>query len=145
MGEMAPCLRSAFPVLHLGCANVYVRASRLAPVVLHSVKGEFLPKSDLSCQIDNICWMEWCPSITKTFLRPTLFQHRALVRCWFHKEKARVVITGLNAPWLVVIVNLLCITMVHMCDIFSADCRSQFENLVTYGDFPYRGTLTCSE
>ena len=32
MGEMAPCLRSAFAVLHLGCANVYVRASSLAPV-----------------------------------------------------------------------------------------------------------------
>ena len=32
MGEMTPCLRSAFAVLHLGCANVYVRASNLAPV-----------------------------------------------------------------------------------------------------------------
>ena len=32
MGEMPPCLRSAFAVLHLGCANVYVRASSLAPV-----------------------------------------------------------------------------------------------------------------
>ena len=43
--------------------------------VLRSVKGEFLPKSDLSCKIDNICWMEWNPNITKTFLRPTRFQY----------------------------------------------------------------------
>ena len=32
MGEIAPCLRAAFVVLHIGCANVYVRASSLAPV-----------------------------------------------------------------------------------------------------------------
>ena len=49
--------------------------------------------------------MEWYPSITKTFLRPPLFQHRALARCWFRREKARVVITGLHARWLVVIIN----------------------------------------
>ena len=33
MEEMTPCLRSAFAVLHLGCANVYVHASSLAPVM----------------------------------------------------------------------------------------------------------------
>ena len=49
--------------------------------------------------------MEWYPSITKTFLRPTVFQHRALARCWFRREKARAIITGLHARWLVVIVN----------------------------------------
>ena len=49
--------------------------------------------------------MEWYPSITKTFLRRPLFQHRALARCWFRREKARVVITGLHARWIVVIVN----------------------------------------
>ena len=46
--------------------------------VLRSVKGEFLPKSDLSCQTDNICWMEWYPSTIKTFLQPPLIQHRAI-------------------------------------------------------------------
>ena len=30
---------------------------------------------------------------------------RALARCWFRREKARVVITGWHARWLVVIVN----------------------------------------
>ena len=34
--------------------------------------------------------MEWYPSITKTFLQPPLFQHRALARCWFRREKARM-------------------------------------------------------
>ena len=34
-----------------------------------------------------ICWMERYPSITKTILRPTLFQCRALARCWFHQER----------------------------------------------------------
>ena len=32
MGKIAPCLCTAFVVLHIGCANVYVRASSLAPV-----------------------------------------------------------------------------------------------------------------
>ena len=30
---------------------------------------------------------------------------RALARCWFCREKARVVITGWHARWLVVIIN----------------------------------------
>ena len=34
IGEITPCLRAAFVVLHIGCANVYVRASSLAPVIL---------------------------------------------------------------------------------------------------------------
>ena len=34
-----------------------------------------------------------------------LFQHRALAQCWFRREKARVLITGLHARWLIVIVN----------------------------------------
>ena len=41
--------------------------------VLRSVKSEFLPKSDLSCWIDNICWMEWYPSISKTFFSTPAF------------------------------------------------------------------------
>ena len=73
--------------------------------VLRSVKGEFLPKSDLSCLMDSICWMEWYPSIFKTLLQSTLFQYRALAGCWFHRENALVVITGLHARWLVVIIN----------------------------------------
>ena len=36
MGEIAPCLLAAFVVLHIGCANVYVRASSLAPVLMAS-------------------------------------------------------------------------------------------------------------
>ena len=87
------------------CAAVCRVNKWFADDVLCSVKGEFIPKSDLSCSIDNICWMEWYPSITKTFSRPSLFQHRALARCWFRWEKSRVVITGLHARWLVVIVN----------------------------------------
>ena len=87
------------------CAAVCRVNKWFADDVLCSVKGEFLPKSDLSCWIDYICWMEWYPSITKTLLQPTLFQHRALARCWFRREKTRVVITGLHARWLVVIVN----------------------------------------
>ena len=36
MGEIAPCLRAAYVVLHIGCANVYVRAASLAPGILDS-------------------------------------------------------------------------------------------------------------
>ena len=91
--------------LRSACAAVCRVNKWFADDVLLSVKGEFLPKSNLSCSIDNICWMEWYPSTTKTFLRHPLFQHRALARCWFRREKACVVITGLHARWLVVIVN----------------------------------------
>ena len=31
--------------------------------------------------------MGWYPGITKTFLRPLLFHHRALAWCWFRREK----------------------------------------------------------
>ena len=44
------------------------------------------------------------PKHHQNLLAPPLFQHRALVRCWFRQEKARV-ITGLHAHWLVIIVN----------------------------------------
>ena len=87
------------------CAAVCRVNKWFADDVLRSVKDEFLPKSDLSRYIDNICWMEWYPSIIKTFLRPPLFQNRALARCWFRREKARVVITGLHVRWLVVLVS----------------------------------------
>ena len=86
--------RIGMATLWSACAAVCRVNKWFADDVLRSVKGEFLPKSDLSCQIDNICWMEWYPSITKTFLRPTLFQYRALARCWFRREKARVIITA---------------------------------------------------
>ena len=89
----------------IACAAVCRVNKWYADDILRFVKAECLPKSELSCYTDNICRMEWYPSITKTFLRPTLFQHRALARCWCSREKARVVITGLHARWLVVIVK----------------------------------------
>ena len=70
--------RIGMATLWSACAAVCRVNKWFADDVLRSVKGEFLPKSDLSCRIDNIRWMEWYPSITKTFLRPQLFQHRAL-------------------------------------------------------------------
>ena len=50
--------------------------------------------------------MQCYPGITKTFLRPQLFQHRAWTWCWFRRENACVVITGLHVRWLVVNVNI---------------------------------------
>ena len=64
--------RIRMATLWSACAAVCRVKRWFADDVLRSVEGEFLPKSDWSCKIDNICWMEWYPSITKTLCDPRL-------------------------------------------------------------------------
>ena len=70
--KCARCFRCRIGMTTLwsACATVCRVNKWFADDVLCSFKGEFLPKSDLSCYIDNIWWMEWYPSIIKTFCDP---------------------------------------------------------------------------